>query len=135
MREIKFRAWNESRKEYQYSERYGHLSTFFMLNEQVAEIEQSTGLCDKTTWGMLSEEERYDWTRSGFMPSEWIGREIYEGDIVKVCTLWSSSIGNSYENRLVVWIDSIAGFNHMGIKEAGPFIIGNIHENKDLLNA
>jgi hypothetical protein len=46
-------------------------------------VGQFTGLYDATKWEDLSEEERNRWTIDGNMPSEWKGREIYEGDILE----------------------------------------------------
>lgn len=46
-------------------------------------ISQFTGLYDSTTWNELSEEERSKWTLDGNFPSEWVGREIYESDILR----------------------------------------------------
>jgi hypothetical protein len=47
-------------------------------------VGQYTGLKDNTKWKDLTEEERTKWTQDGNMPSEWNGKEIYEGDIVGV---------------------------------------------------
>jgi len=46
-------------------------------------VGQSTGLKDATKWEDLTEEERVAWTRNGNLPSEWNGKEIYEGDIAQ----------------------------------------------------
>ena len=41
-----------------------------------------TGVYDSTTWEDLTEKERSDWTLAGNMPSDWKGKEIYEGDVM-----------------------------------------------------
>ncbi|MDD5328279.1 MAG: YopX family protein [Phycisphaerae bacterium] len=48
-----------------------------------ATVGQFTGLLDNTKWEELTESERGAWTRNGNMPSEWHGREVYEGDVLQ----------------------------------------------------
>ena len=45
---------------------------------------QSIGLYDNTKFKGLSEEEQVEWLESGKTVDEWQGREIFEGDIVKI---------------------------------------------------
>ena len=45
---------------------------------------QSTGLHDNTKFKDLSEKEQEEWLESGKTADEWQGREIFEGDIVKI---------------------------------------------------
>lgn len=65
---------------------------------------QYSGLKDSTRWEALTEEERFQWTRK-YMPSEWKGREIYEGD--RICI----KVNNKY-------IDYIAKFPFTELYEA-----------------
>ena len=136
-REIKFKAWDEQNKimhfDFQFikSGEAGNDWIIFKSDKQKLEkgdvfnnpyfsqqlkIMQWTGLLDKN------------------------GKEIYEGDIVSV----SLSLGYS-NNRVVVW-NKIGGswcFSEDGIQEGIDLdftdigddieIIGNIHENKELL--
>lgn len=43
---------------------------------------QFTGLYDSTEWGELSKEEQTRWLET-HTAEEWVGRKIYEGDILK----------------------------------------------------
>lgn len=99
-------------------------------------IGQFTGLRDVKKWKDLKESEREQWTRDGNMPSEWKGREIYEGDVVRKirCNI----------PIVIKWVQNICGFEGvykdksscvLNILSASEYeVIGNIHENPDLLN-
>lgn len=89
MKEIKFRAWNEYRKEYSYHDspywmdEYGTLTFEGCLDSPFDLLEQYTGLKDKNS------------------------KEIYEGDIVRSCNggkhFWEyeiKSIGGQFGNCL-----------------------------------
>jgi hypothetical protein len=113
MREIKFRAWTG--KEYRYSPQIGEWDCedceLFSAYVQGTIIEQFTGLIDKN------------------------GKEIYEGDIVKV------QIGDiPFGNSEIYWDDELCEFGYRMLDE--PFharlymdreIVGNIHENPELM--
>lgn len=103
MRELKFRAWNEELKRIIPFEDLSEFPLLALKSDGVWTFEQYTGLKDEN------------------------GKEIYEGDIVRV------SYGYNYEVRqfktgawrigrddLCVWADSSG-------------VIGNIHENPELL--
>ena len=47
-------------------------------------VGQYTGLNDNTDWDELTQEERDCFEKQGITEGEWAGRDIYEGDIVKV---------------------------------------------------
>lgn len=124
MRELKFRAWDKEEKEYYYNAE--HTYDFFcsgrgcyaesfgeVLNQPDRFIvEQYTGLKDKN------------------------GREIYEGDIMII----------NGDRCVVVWDDNYASFEfknlddpvfhpvfHKTMSCGGHEVIGNIHENPELL--
>ena len=143
MREIKFRAWDSEAGEYSFSTtpesnfyawafdegelRYWSLDEKIQTMEdpdpielrELDAIEQFTGLLDKR------------------------GVEIYEGDILQ----WYCQTTKEYWIGSVVWLEHAVayGFNHKHLtwrfdstdyvgKSFEFEVIGNVHENKDLLN-
>lgn len=150
MREFKFRAWDKKSKEMISYGKLFRLDTsnempFLPLLEKFMDkyfVMQFTGLKDSTTWQQLTEAERTKWTRDGNMPSGWKGKEIYEDDILQ------------YKNGdkalyTIVWKDG--GFHRrykfmrkyqgegreettdLPIYPDSHIVIGNIHENAELL--
>lgn len=133
---IKYRAWNESKNSfvpYQFvgTPEKGWSAIDSDSGEGVA-LMQFTGLLDKT------------------------GKEIYEGDVVNGYwrageTDWGDQLGDSFTKRQVVFHESLGAFgfpvrnngepkkpleNYINtMAQCSDFeIIGNIHENPDLLN-
>ena len=119
MRKIKFRSWNYMKKEMSYQDIHGIVLGYLGTNLNEKYLMQFTGLLDKH------------------------GKEIYEGDIVKLEHPISDVI------RQIVWY--IDGWKtarldtcnkHCNPKPQTPNysswndfeIIGNIHENPELIN-
>lgn len=94
MREIKFRGIFVDTNEFVYGslilgltkdsvfEVIFDVTTHTYYKVKAKTVGQFTGLHDSTTWGELTEKERAEWVqiKSNF-PSEWNGKEIYEGDL------------------------------------------------------
>lgn len=128
MREIRFRFWDAFNGEYVYSSNYSSLFEFFRLYNVALEagnnpiLEQFTGLYDK------------------------YNNTIYEGDIISnhpankhlETDMWHQIIleKGCYKGKIIIhhavgggwWIDNIGKID-MNFYE----IIGNIHENAELL--
>lgn len=113
---IKFRAWNSETKEIEVFETYEEISELFMalhLDDGFYSLMQSTGLLDKNS------------------------KEIFEGDILGTKNGLLNGVVE-YRTDLGMWTNSLIRYNNFerlcniaGDRE----IIGNIYENKELLDA
>ena len=120
MRELKFRAWSEETKSFEYFDLYEGTEcglTNLQIWARNTQIEQYTGLKDKD------------------------GKEIYEGDI----------LGGIWESGFISWCEKCKQFQYHSagigcmacsgdahwceiVEDDGKLeVIGNIHENADLL--
>ena len=125
MKNLKFRAWDKFNGCYWYSDNYKNLADFFTRMQELIDgkneliFEQFTGLCDKN------------------------GKKIYDGDIMrhKDATipedLGFEIIWNEYLFFAIRIRKNIDGTNEKS--KFGKYfeyceIIGNIHENPELLN-
>ncbi len=109
---------------------------------------QYTGLNDATRWEELTENERAQWTRDGNLPSDWKGKPIYEGDIIRRETNASITVAvvkfnPAYGCPMRFRLDHEWGDNDRG---AGDFldrqtissnigfsVIGDIYRNPEML--
>ena len=126
---IDFRDWRV------YYEAYGLRSYW---NKNVV-LMQSTGLHDNTNFKDLSEKEQVEWLESGKTADEWQGREVFEGDIVKIIYDTEPCIGvvaydlgetdfKATNNRE----DYGNNFQYLTVGESIE-VIGDIHKNPELL--
>jgi len=145
-REIKFRAWDKKRKEMYYFSMFEPPRLVLpgeVINLSDLIIMQYTGLHDGTKWESLTEEERAEWTRAGNMPSEWKGKEVYEGDICKYTAEYEiGEIGEVYFTKgIYLLCGGILGAGDMGAFPVGADncpnieVIGNVWENPELMEA
>lgn len=106
MREIKFRAWwNDTGKPV---EDFNSEYIIDSCNEEVFTVEQFTGLHDKN------------------------GKEVYEGDIddARGICIWDE------DDCCWCWQEIETGYTNKMLSISGEFnIVGNIHENPELLEA
>ena len=100
---------------------------------------QSTGLHDSTKFEDLSEEEQEEWLESGKTADEWQGREIFEGDIVKI--IYDSEpftgvvvydLGEADFKATNNREDYGNNFQYLTVGESIE-VIGNVHQHPELL--
>ncbi len=111
----------------------GTVKTFDFVYVRPETVGQFTGLYDGTTWEELDEQERKDWVMKGHMPSEWIGKKIYEGDIVKVCSGWNEKATIVYDDSVARFLAKFKKWGAKSISKETVFeVIGTIHDNPGL---
>lgn len=119
---LKFRVWDIEEKTYKSSDRPFFLcddgkvlDTHFDIRDNEVTVEQCTGLKDKN------------------------GKLIYEGDIVHYIKHTNLGLGGDRYAK-VFWWDNVQGFaietsygDYYGLDDFEIEVVGNIHENADLL--
>lgn len=122
MREIKFRAWNCRKKEF-------HEKPIAISNDGILR--------------MIGDDE---WIDTSFIPQQYTGlkdkngKEIYEGDILKLDSHFSIRIEWADGGFKVMDVDRIRYINKILDRHISDFvidiweIIGNIYENPELLD-
>lgn len=152
MREILFRVWNGANYEYDVMvgkfgafyvnpmnggldvDDYASLSPFNTKFSDNVVIEQFTGLHDATKWEDLTDAERDEWIESGHTKEDWKGRRIFEGDVVLVEN-FRKGVVRYLEKEALFAVDFSSNLSRLGDTTSEYLeIIGNIHNNKELLS-
>lgn len=136
MRQLKFRAWNTSAKQWQTDYSALDCNGNFLVKMSENSFDQSDGvkLIFQQYTGLKDKN----------------GVEIYEGDVIAY-TSHTKTLGDVYHRRVVEWHDEVARFSmhkigkHTSDPKANEYslfkaekmqkleIIGNIYENPELL--
>ena len=115
---FKFRAWDKENKKYIYGVEKG------------LEFYSTAGNLRVMTLAEIAESSRYDLEQCTGLKDK-NGKLIYEGDVVEVPVLYNG-IPTGKKQRCKVYYKHGA-FNIYAVKSKYLKVIGNIHENSELL--
>ena len=115
MREIKFRFWNEAGKHYHYDQ----MTAMECLKQQ------SLGMYDHEKEGCAFEQY------TGLKDIN--GKEIYDGDILDHEGVRFDAAWDDVLSAWMCWPIQAEGPRHLFEMNKASRIVGNIHENRDLL--
>ncbi len=121
MREIKFRAWNVAHKHFIYPEKDIDTDIIMGLNCKVGYFD--SGCIDISWWTTDNHENWILQQYTGLKDKN--GKEIYEGDIVNE-EMW----GNQ---KVIFKYGCFWAFGHTLLHCPPTVVVGNIHENPELL--
>ena len=122
------------------NKKYSELPIIEQIEVDPKTVGQYTGLKDNTIWSDLTKEEKDKWQENNGINS-WKGKEIYEGDIIKI--FFKMAIRNPENIAEITFKESSFRTNIVGKgepsidildKELNTFeILGNTCENPELL--
>ncbi|PPA84988.1 hypothetical protein C4A75_09430 [Brevibacillus laterosporus] len=109
---------------------------YSFTNGNLKSVIQYTGLHDKTKWEDLTEQEQHEWLQKGKAQEDWKGKEIYEGDIVRISDHpfhGSWTVNGNYEVGYNEQMELCCGSWLLFREKHYAEVIGNIYENPELL--
>lgn len=138
MKEFKFRIWDNQTKKYFKNDASFHCYSHFMIDTEGTIYDAVGELSGRDNDRVLKEYKDVD-IEQYIGLKDINGKEIYEGDIVRIKSLVDSKylLKNGYDIDEVAFSNgkfyvkgfgSVLEFNEMEIE-----VLGNIHENSDLL--
>ena len=99
------------------------------------EMVRSTGYYDQIKFDELSIEDREAWIKSGREEADWVGHELYVGDIIRngndvlFIVIYDHGTASYLQKRVNMEIEQ------MPMRHNNKTLIGNIYENYDIINS
>ncbi len=141
---MNIRLWDKEKKEFvsqKDAEKYVDKNkvmqdSFFGLTLAFTfEVVLSTGFYDQVKFDQIDIEEREAWLASGRVEGDWLGHELYIGDIIKnglaylYVIKYDKQAGKYFQERVGKSIE------RMDLRFNDKTRIGNIYENYDIINS